>query len=64
MKPQRLLSEEMRAVAEALRDVRQRINQLVQDGSWPEGMFADMSTILVYGPIMTDALVRLSEATR
>lgn len=64
MTPEVLLSEEMKAVADALRHVRTRLNQLAADGLWPEGMWSDVSSVLTYGAIVADALDRLAEVER
>jgi hypothetical protein len=57
------LSDELKAVAAALRGVRAKLCALIAAGTWPEGSFADMSTISVYGPVVAEALERLAKGS-
>jgi hypothetical protein len=53
------LSAQCLATAEAISEVRRRLYQLVQNGSWPAGSFASLSRVLVEGDIVARALTRI-----
>jgi hypothetical protein len=55
-----LLSAEMQALANALRNVRSRLIELVRDGQLPVGAFPDVTTIQVVGLDVAAALERLA----
>ena len=59
----RLLSAELLATADALRNVRARLVQLVHDGRWPEGSFPDLTTVQVLGLDVAEALERLAKGS-
>jgi hypothetical protein len=59
----RLLSAELLATADALRNVRARLVHLVRDGSWPEGAFPDLTTVQVLGLDVAEALERLAKGS-
>jgi hypothetical protein len=56
----RLFSDEMQALADALRNVRARLGQLIRDGQLPVGAFPDVSTVQVVGLDVAAALERLA----
>jgi hypothetical protein len=56
----RLLSAEMQATADALRNVRARLVQLLAAGRWPEGAFPDISVVQTFGLDVANALERLA----
>jgi hypothetical protein len=56
----RLLSAELLAVADGLRNVRARLVQLLAEGRWPEGAFPDITTVQVRGLEVAEALERLA----
>jgi hypothetical protein len=62
-KGDQLLSAELLSVAAALRSVRSKLCALIAAGTWPEGTFADMSTVQVYGPVVAEALERLAKGS-
>jgi hypothetical protein len=53
------LSEKCIALAAALNDVRSRLYAIVKSGSWPQGSFDAISTVLVSGRSVEHALIRL-----
>lgn len=55
----RELSDELLSVADQLRHVRRQLSKLVADGRWPAGMFASISSFLVYSPLVVEALERI-----
>jgi hypothetical protein len=57
--PTTLLSEEARDVAEALLAVRSRFVALIGSIDLPPDIFADISTVAVYGLAVAEALNRL-----
>jgi hypothetical protein len=59
----RLLSAEMQATADALRNVRARLVQLLAAGRWPEGAFPDITTVQVQGLEVAEALERLAKGS-
>ena len=56
----RLLSEEMKATADALRNVRQRLCQLIAEGHLPDDLYPDVTTVNVCGLDVALALERLA----
>jgi hypothetical protein len=56
----KLLSAEMLAVADAIRNVRTRLIQLLAAGRWPDGAFPDITTVQVLGLDVANALERLA----
>jgi len=56
----RLLSAEMQALADALRNVRTRLIHMIRDGQLPEGVFPDVTTIQVVGLDVVEALERMA----
>ena len=57
----KLLSEEMKATADALRHVRARLIQLVADGALPAWAWPDASTVQLLGLDVATALCRLAD---
>jgi hypothetical protein len=55
-----LLSSEMAATAEALRDIRRRLHHLIAVGNLPESSFASASVVLVEGIAVAIALEELA----
>lgn len=62
MTQSQLFSNDLLAVAEALRRIRTRLYELVRAGTWPEGAFQDMSRVLNDGLYVAQALERLGGA--
>ena len=60
-----LLSEEMAAVADSLRDIRRRLSSLIGEVGVPPYVIPhDITTILVGGLDLLEALERLAEVCR
>jgi hypothetical protein len=56
----RLLSEEMKATADAIRNVRANLCQLIAEGVLPDDLFPDVTTVNVCGLDVALALERLA----
>lgn len=61
---QKLLSAEMLAVADALRNVRHQLTRLIAEGHLPEGSFPDLTTVQVLGLDVANALERLARGSK
>lgn len=59
MTAEKLLAEECLAVADSLRSIRQRLNQMLLEGKWPEDSWPDITTVQVLGLDVAMALDRL-----
>jgi hypothetical protein len=65
MIPSELLSAEMAATAEALRDIRQRLTSIIAECGVPTCCIpADMTCVLVRGLAVAEALERIAEVYR
>lgn len=56
----RLLSEEMKATADAIRNVRARLYQMIAEGTLPDDVCHDVTTVNVSGIDVALALERLA----
>ena len=62
MQAKELLSEEMKATADAIHDIRLRLSQMIAAGQWPTDLrFAQVSTVLIAGLDVERALILLSQ---